>query len=193
MRRRSRRTVPALALSLALLAGCAAVVLSLVQRLTSARQLLSYASASARLRVMTWDDRWVLVAGAGAVVVGLVLVALAILPGRAILLPLTGDDQFAAGVGRRGLCGSLRAAAHSVEGVHSARIRLRRKNVRVTVRTGYAHSANLTETVRAAVDERIARIGPRSALRVSVEARTKPGLTSRRRSVAGEPRKAGAL
>ena len=171
MRRRPRRALPAVALALALLVLCVAVAWSLVQRLTGAREYLSYGSVAARLHATAWDDRQVLIAGAAAVLAGLVLLALAVLPGRAVVVPLTGAEDFAVGVARRGLRGALRDAAQSVEGVRSARVRLHRNRVRVTVRTGYAHTASLAEAVCAAVDERIGCIGTYPAPRVSTRLR----------------------
>ncbi len=171
MRRRPCRAVPAAVLALALLAVCVIVVLSLVQRLTGARDSAVWAGIEHRLRETVWTDGWVAGFGAAAVLAGIVLLGLAVLPGRPVVLPLTADDGIAAGVTRRGLRTALRAAAQSVEGVHSARVTLRRKTVRVVVRTPRAHPADLAEAVRAAVGERLGRIGPRSSPRISLRLR----------------------
>lgn len=171
MRRRPRRAIPAALLALALLATCVAVVWSLLQRLTGAREFISYHGIAGRLHTVAWDDRQVLIAGAATALAGLVLLALAVLPGRAVVVPLTGAEDFAAGVARRGLRGALQDAAQSVEGVRSARVRLRRNRVRVTARTGYAHTASLAEAVSAAVEERIGRIGACPAPRVTTRLR----------------------
>jgi hypothetical protein len=166
VRRRPRRAIPAALLALALLAICAAVVWSLIQRLTGAREFIYFHEIAARLHIIAWDDSQVLIAGAVTAPAGLVLLALAVWPGRAVMVPLAGAEDFAAGVDRRGLRGALRDAAQSVEGVRSARVRLRRNRVRVTARTGYARTASLAEAVSAAVGERIDRIGACPAPRV---------------------------
>ncbi|WP_280267553.1 DUF6286 domain-containing protein [Nocardia wallacei] len=171
MKRRPSRAVPAAAVALALLAVCAVAVLSLVQRLTGAREFVSYDAVVNRLHEIAWESPWVAVASGGAVLAGLLLLALAVLPGRPVVVPLTADDEITAGVLRRGLHAALRDAALSVEGVHSARVRLRRKTVRVTARTGHAHPADLPDAVCAAVDERITRIGPHPTPRVSTRLR----------------------
>ncbi|RDI43295.1 DUF6286 domain-containing protein [Nocardia mexicana] len=171
MRRRPSRAVPAATVALALLAVCAIVVLSLVQRLTGAKEFVSYDSIVNRLRDIAWEGPWVAVAGVGAVLAGLLLLALAVLPGRPVVVPLAADDEITAGVLRRGLHGALREAAQSVEGVQSARVRLHRRTVRITARTRHAHPADLPEAVCAAVDERVARIGPHPAPRVSTRLR----------------------
>jgi len=175
MRRRTRRVLPAVVLALTLLALCVAVVWLLVQRLTGAGAFISYGGVIAHLNAATWGDRQVLVAGAATLLAGLVLLALAVLPGRAVVVPLTDADDFAAGVARRGLRGALRDAAQSVEGVRSARIRLHRKRVRVTIRTGHAHTASLAEAVCTAVDERIGRIGAHPVPKVSARLRKAGG------------------
>ncbi|MBY8863858.1 DUF6286 domain-containing protein [Nocardia sp. CA2R105] len=180
MRRRPRRALPAGVLAVALLAACAAAVGPLVQHLTGAREFVPYGRIVARLHGIAWDDRWVAVGGIVAIVAGLTLLMSAILPGRAVVLPLVGDDGFTAGVARRGLRGALQDAAQSVEGVRSARVRLRRKKVRIKIRTAYVHVAGLSERVGTAVDERMTRIGPDPAPRVVVVARRGGGSGGRR-------------
>ncbi|MBF6174871.1 DUF6286 domain-containing protein [Nocardia blacklockiae] len=176
MKRRPNRAVPAAVLALTLSAGCVVVVLSLVRYLTGATGPVSYDAVTERLRETTWADGWVAVFGAAALLAGIVLLGLAVLPGRAVVLPLDSDDVLTAGVVRRGLRAALRDAAQSVDGVHSARVRLRRKAVRITVRAPRAHRADLAETVRAAVDERVACIGPQRPPRVSARLRATGSL-----------------
>ncbi len=171
MKRRPRRALPASVLAVALLTACLVTVGSLIEYLTGTKGFVPFGWVVARLHAIAWGDRWVAVGGVVAVAAGLALLTPAILPGRAVLLPLAGDDGFAAGVARRGLCAALRDAAQSVDGVRSARVRLRHRKVRVTIRTAYVHSAGLNERVRAVVAERIALIGPDPAPRVAVTAR----------------------
>ncbi|MCM6776348.1 DUF6286 domain-containing protein [Nocardia sp. CDC159] len=167
MRRSPRRVAPAVLVALIGLACCAVVVLSLLQRLTGAGEFVSYDGVANRLHEITWADSRGLAAGLIAGVAGVALLALALLPGRSILVPLVADDEIAAGVGRRGLDAALRAAAQSVEGVRSARVRLRRKRVRITAKASHAHPPELPDAVRAAVDERIGSIGPCASSRLA--------------------------
>jgi hypothetical protein len=180
MKRRPRRALPASVLAVVLLAACVVGVVSLIQYLSGTRGFVPVGRAVARLHRIAWDDRWVPVGGVVAIGAGLALLMLAILPGRAVVLPLAGDDGFAAGVARRGLCAALRDAAQSVDGVRSARVRLRHRRVRVKVRTEQVHAAGLSERVRAAVDERLTRIGPNPVPRVVVVARGGGGSARRR-------------
>ncbi|WP_067680553.1 DUF6286 domain-containing protein [Nocardia miyunensis] len=197
MKRRPRRALPASVLAVVSLAASVVIVGALIQHLNGTREFVPYGRVVARLHEISWTDRWVAVGGVFAIAAGLALLMLAILPGRAVVLPLAGGDGFAAGVARRGLRRALRDAAQSVEGVRSARVRLRRKKVRVTIRTACVHSAGLSERVHAAVDERITRIGPDPAPRVVVAARRGRGSdeSEGRRGVsdAAPIRGAGAL
>nr|WP_221332979.1 DUF6286 domain-containing protein [Nocardia transvalensis] len=156
---------------MALLAVCVVVALSLVHKLTGARQIVSYDGVADRLHTLTWGSSWVAVAGVAAGAAGLALLALAILPGRPVVVPLAADDEITAGVLRRGLRHALRDAAQSVDGVSSARIRLRRRTVRVTARTARAHPADLPDLIRTATDERLTRIGPHPSPRVTTRLR----------------------
>ncbi|MFF0493380.1 DUF6286 domain-containing protein [Nocardia sp. NPDC004068] len=90
---------------------------------------------------------------------GLALLAAAGLSGRRVLVPMVADDEITARVARRGLATALRVAAQSVAGVRSARIRLGRSGLRVVAKAAGARPG-LAEEVRAAVDARLANIGP---------------------------------
>ncbi|MBF6326907.1 DUF6286 domain-containing protein [Nocardia transvalensis] len=172
MRRRPRRVVPAVVVALTLLAGCVIVALSLIQRLTGASEFISYDGVMNRLHETTWGDPRGAGVGVAALAAGVMLVALAVLPGRSIVVPLVADDEVTAGVGRRGLHEALRAAAQSVDGVRSARVRLRRKRIRITAR--HDGGVELAHSVRAAVEERLSRIGPCATSRLPAALRQMP-------------------
>ncbi|MFI5777540.1 DUF6286 domain-containing protein [Nocardia sp. NPDC051570] len=159
--------VPAVLVALILLAGCVTVIVSLVQRLMGASEFVSYDGVMNRLHETSWADSRGLALGVLGAAAGLVLLALAVLPGRSILVPLVAEDEIAAGVGRRGLDEALRLAAQSVEGVQSARVRLRRKRVRITAKALQSHRPELPDAVRSAVDDRLGRIGPCASSRLS--------------------------
>lgn len=151
-----------------LLAACVIVAGVLIQHLTGTSEFVSYDRIVARLHEVTWDNRWVAVVGVILVATGLVLLTLAILPGRPIILPLTDDDGFTAGVARRGLRSALQDAAQSVDGVRSARVRLRHKKVSVKIHTDSVHATGLTDHVYAVVNDRVASIGPTPTPRVVI-------------------------
>ncbi|MEU7144813.1 DUF6286 domain-containing protein [Nocardia sp. NPDC046473] len=166
MKRRPRRVIPAIMVAVLLLAACVAVAVSLIQRLIGAHEYLSYDTVAADLHGMTWHDMPVLAVGVAAVVFGFVLLALALWPGRAAVLPLDTDDGMSAGVTRGGLRTALRSTAASVDGVSSARIRLRRKGVKVSARTDRAGADGLPEEICETLTRRVQEIGPQPVRRV---------------------------
>jgi hypothetical protein len=186
MTRRPHRAVPAAVLALALLGVSAAVALTLIPGLTGAPDYLWRDVVVRILHDISWNDARVAAAGLAAVAGGVALLALAVLPDRATVLPLATGDGIAAGVDRSGLHRALGAAAESVDGVHSVRIRLRRKKVRVIARSG-ARSPELRRAVRDAVDERVTRIAPASSPRVSARVR-RMGPGARQRNSRGDGR-----
>ncbi|MBL1076418.1 hypothetical protein JK358_18635 [Nocardia sp. 2] len=103
MIRRPRRVGTATALAAALLALSVATIVSLVQRLSGARQFVSYDTVATRLHDIHWGDTVVLTAGIIVAALGLLLLALALTPGRAVVVPLEPMDGSDAGIDRRSL------------------------------------------------------------------------------------------
>ncbi|WP_328394418.1 DUF6286 domain-containing protein [Nocardia sp. NBC_00416] len=171
MIRRSRRTLPATLVALVLLGGCVAVIVSLVQRLRDTGEYISYNTVARYVHETAWSDLPVLFAALAAVVIGVLLVAAAVFPGRARVLPLTAEDpagDLDAGVRRGDLAAMLRGAATRVDGVESARIRIRRDTVTVTARTDRHNQDGMAEEVCAALRARIQQVG-RPVRRVRTE------------------------
>jgi hypothetical protein len=184
MMRRPHRAVPASLVALVLLGTSAAVALTLIPGPTGAPDYLWHDGIVRVLHATTWDDPRVAGAGLAAVAAGLALLALAVLPDRTTLVPLTAPDEIAAGVLRDDLHAALGAAARSVAGVRSARVRVRRRRVRVIARTDLAKSPELTRAVLAAVDDRVTRIGPNPSPRVAARVR-RGGRGPARRRIGG--------
>lgn len=107
MIRRPRRVVPAVLIALAALTLCVVVTVSLVGRLLGRTEVVSYDSIAQRMHDTHWGDGVVLDAGVAAAVLGLILLLLAVLPGRPVVVALDDVDGSAAGMSRR----SLRAAS----------------------------------------------------------------------------------
>ncbi|MFI6869482.1 DUF6286 domain-containing protein [Nocardia sp. NPDC050406] len=166
MIRRPRRVVTAALVAIALLALCVAVAVALIQRLAGAREFVSYDSVATRLHDTTWGDPLVLAVGIGVALLGAVLVASALVPGRATVIPLEPVDGSAAGIERRSLRTALRRSALGVGGIDSARVRLRGKTIRVSANSDRVDIHDLPETVRAAVADTLDRIGPRESRQV---------------------------
>ncbi|PXX60896.1 hypothetical protein DFR70_10987 [Nocardia tenerifensis] len=166
MIRRPRRVLPAIVVAVLLLAVCVAVAVSLIQRLVGAHEFLSYDTVASDLHGMTWHDMPVLVAGVATAVLGLVLLALALWPGRAAVLPLGDEDGLTAGVTRGGLRTALRSTADTVDGVSSARIRLRRNAVKVSAHTDRSGADSLPDEICQTLTRRVQEIGPQPVRRV---------------------------
>lgn len=161
MIRRPRRAVPATLVALALLAACIAVGVALVQRLMGVREYISYDRVARELHGLTWNEPPVLVAGIASAVLGALLLAVALLPGRARVLPLTGSrpDGIDAGIRRRDLRALLRAGAAEVDGVVSARIRLRRDKALAIVHTDRHSHDDMAAAVCSVLSERVQEAG----------------------------------
>lgn len=161
MSRRPRRVVPAVLVALTLVGACVAVGVALVQRLIGVREYVSYDRVARELHALTWDEPQVLVAGIAAAVIGALLLMAALLPGRARVLPLTGSrpDGIDAGIRRRDLRALLRHSAAEVEGVVSARVRIRRDRALAIVRTDRRSHEDMAAAVCSALSERVQEVG----------------------------------
>lgn len=171
MNRRPRRVTPAVVVAVVLVAAAVLVAVSLIQNLSHSAEFVSYDSIATRLHDTSWNSHWVLGAGIGAVVIGVVLLAAAVLPGRRVVVALEPEEGMDAGIARRSLDGALADAAASVAGLENTRVRRSRKRIRVQGRAVHADHTDLEQTVDAAVGDRLARIAPRSAPPVSVSLR----------------------
>ncbi|MEV0359435.1 DUF6286 domain-containing protein [Nocardia sp. NPDC050697] len=172
MTRRPRRVVPAVLLALVLLAAAVVVIVSLVQRLTGARELVSYDRVAAELHAITWGETPVLVAGVIAAALGALLLIAALWPGRTLLVPLVDEEGLRAGVSRRGLRAAVRESAETVDGVTARGVRVRRRSVRVKAATDRVESAGTAEAVADRVSNRLREIGTRSVRRVRTSLQT---------------------
>jgi Family of unknown function (DUF6286) len=100
-----------------------------------------------------WDQLVIQVWSAILIVIGAVILALELKPRRVTRLPLrSGDDATDAAVTRRGLAGTLQAAATGVDGVSAASAVVRRRRARVTA-TAAARGRPATEALRQPVTQ----------------------------------------
>jgi hypothetical protein len=169
MKRRPRRSVPAVLTALVLLAACVLVTVVAVQLIIGERPWISYDSAASALHGTRWTDVLPAVAGGVAALAGLVLVLAALLPGPPTVLPLAG--RFDSGAARGGYRSTLRAAAAAVDGVSDAAVKLGSRKLKVRVKTTRTRPDGLADTVRAAVGHRLDQIGPATRPAVSVRVR----------------------
>ena len=100
-----------------------------------------------------WDQLVIRVWSAVLIVIGAAILAVELKPRRVTRLPLRSDnDATDAAVTRRGLAGTLRAAATGVDGVSAAAVTVRRRRARVSV-TAAARGRAATEALRQPVTQ----------------------------------------
>ncbi|MEV6238695.1 DUF6286 domain-containing protein [Lentzea sp. NPDC051838] len=150
MTRRSRRALPAAITAFVLLAVSALVAACAIQLIVGETPLLSYDVLAAGLHDMTWSAPAVAAAGGVVGAVGLLLLLVAVVPGRARTAAL--DPHTSVSV--RGLRNALRSAAQ-VDGVESAVVKVGRRRVKTVVRTRRAVVDGLADAVRTSLDHRI--------------------------------------
>ena len=119
-----------------------------------------------------WDAFVVRVWSAILIALGALVLILELKPRRVTRLSLrSGDDATDAAVTRRGLAGTLRAAATGIDGISSARIKVRRRRASVTAGSaarGRAAATALTEPVTQAVRDRLDSLDLRHPPRLKV-------------------------
>ncbi|MET7860075.1 DUF6286 domain-containing protein [Streptomyces sp. NPDC005318] len=170
MKRRPRRTIPAALTALVLLAVCVLLAVVAIQLIIGQSPLITYRSVTDTLHSTHWNDTIVLIAGGTLVLLGLLLLLAALLPGKPTVLPLTGDVD--AGVARRSLRHALQHAVASVDGVSRVKLKLGRRTIVARIRTHRTDTAGLTDAVHAALDQRLDQVGPltRPAMKIKLRA-----------------------
>jgi hypothetical protein len=169
MKRRPRRSVPAVVTAVVLLAACVLVAVVAIQLILGERPWVSLDAVATDLHDLRWTDVLPAVAGGVVALLGLVLVLAAILPGATTVLPLGGS--FDAGAARGGYRSTLRAAAAGVDGVSGAAVKLGTRRVKVRVVTERTRPDGLADAVREAVGHRLDQVGPATRPAVSVRVR----------------------
>lgn len=129
------------------------------------------------------DDVWILTGAAVTAALGLLLIVLALTPGVRRQLPLRvpadSRGRMRAVLDRKGAVLLLRDAAMRVPGVSAARVRVRRRRVKVRADVRFGDTAEvkdeLTETVRREQHDQLALARP---LRLAVRVRHSPARRS---------------
>ncbi|MFC3983634.1 DUF6286 domain-containing protein [Streptosporangium jomthongense] len=116
-----------------------------------------------------WSDPAVFAVALVVTAAGIVLFALAVLPGKTRLVPLeSADSRMVIGLTRAGLRRTLRAAAESVDGVGRARVRLGSRDIEVTVFTDADRTGHLLRQVGIVVGDRLTALGAMCAREIVV-------------------------
>ncbi|GAA2602712.1 MULTISPECIES: DUF6286 domain-containing protein [Streptomyces] len=168
----SARRVPAgiVALLLLLLAG---VFLYDIVAVRAGRSALGWRRDLARqLAERPVDDTWVLVGAGVAAALGLWLLLLALTPGLRRVLPMRRTHpDVRAGLHRDAAATALRDRAMEVSGVRSARVRMRRRKVRVRARSHFRDMDDVRADLDGVLDDAVRGLGlarpPAVSLRVA--------------------------
>ncbi|GAA1757721.1 DUF6286 domain-containing protein [Streptomonospora arabica] len=170
---RPRRSWPALIVGALVLGVAALAAVEVASALAGAPMRTSVTSAAGEhAATARWSDPVVQTASAVAAATGLVLIAVALVPGRSRFTALrTADPELVVGLSRSGLKRTLAAAAQEVGGVRAARVSVGRRRVRVRVRTDLREAPELRGEVSAAVGRRLAELEPVSAFKVTASVR----------------------
>lgn len=124
-----------------------------------------------------WDDPDVLLTWGVLLLLGLGLLAVAVIRGRPRTVVLNSDGTHAAHlrVRRRSLERYLAGVATAQPGVHGARAAVRRGRVRVRADSAPGSTADVRERVHRAVSDRVQSLDPSPTLATSVSVRSREG------------------
>jgi Family of unknown function (DUF6286) len=169
---RPSRKVPAAVTAVLLTAAALATAIAAVAAATRGRAQqppLTWLTPLGRAR---WDDPATLITAAVACLLGLLLLALALTPGRPRLIALASEDpQTVTGITRAGLRRHLATVAVGVDGVSRARVRLGRRRVQVKAATPLRDARELPGQVTQALTTRLEELRPLRPVRVHVNVR----------------------
>jgi hypothetical protein len=166
VKRRPRRSIPAVLTALVLLSACVFTAIVAFQNITDQPPWVSYTSVANWLHGQHWNGLLPMIAAGTSVLLGFVLLLAAVLPGKLTVLPLQG--QLESGASRRSYRSTLRAAASGVDGVSATKLKLGRRRVTARVRTERITTDGLREAVQAAIADRLAQIAPATSPTVNV-------------------------
>ncbi|GAA2757410.1 DUF6286 domain-containing protein [Actinopolymorpha rutila] len=173
---RPRRVLPATIVALVLAVVAALVAVEVIGGLFgSPPGLLPVDGLSALGRETRWNDALPFVVCGAGILLGLLLLFLAVKPGRprAVVLA-SADPQVVMGIESAGMSRHLARAAESVPGVSSAQVAVSARRVRVVASSPLRDTAGLDEQIRTAVTERVDELAPmagRPNVRVTVRRR----------------------
>jgi hypothetical protein len=124
-----------------------------------------------RLLAARWDDDETLAIGAAIALLGLLLLAAGLTPGRRRLVPLAGDDpHLTVGATSSGIRNAIANSAREVDGVHSVRVGVGSRRISVQARCTLRDVGGLEDALRSAVEECLEGIAPIRRPKVRVRA-----------------------
>lgn len=169
---RPRRALPAIVVSALLAAATGLIAAYLISKYVGHQVHVLPKGLFQAGHEFHWDDPRPLVASGVACALGLLLISLALLPGRFRVVPVASQDPHSvAAMTRAGLRRYLADAASTVDGIASAKVKVRRRRVRVYAASSLRDTEGLAAQVETAVTERLDVLSPLRPLRVRVSVR----------------------
>lgn len=181
LRRRPSRAIPSVVVLVLVLIVGVGLLWAGIQKLSTGQWWPQLSSAADSASSASWNSPWGWGAAAVAVVLGLVLLLCAVLPGgfNAARLNRQQVDADYSGapieavIGNRGLATLASSAASQIDGVSGVKSSATAKTVIVRVTTPLHESSELVGEVKAAVEERLASADLTRFPKVRVSAQSK--------------------
>ncbi|GAB2623411.1 hypothetical protein GCM10027168_64230 [Streptomyces capparidis] len=169
----SARRVPSAVVALLLLAAAGLLLYDTVAVEAADRRAGRWRRELAdQLAARQLDDAWVLAVAAVAVLAGLLLLCLALTPGRRAVLPMAAPGpDLRAGLDRRAAALALRDGALRVAGVRAVRVKVGRRRARMRADVHFRDVAEVREELENVLADDIAGLGLVRPPRVSLTLR----------------------
>lgn len=165
--RRRRGTAAILTALIILLAAAFVAAQAILLQLGRPTWLIDSTQIGHRLAATPFNDRAVLITAAVAVVVGLWLLILAVLPPRRALTELReADPLLATGITRSGLRRALAGSAVTIDGITAARVRIHGSTAAATLHTPLRRTDGLAQNATDTLNEKLAALNPARPLAV---------------------------
>lgn len=171
---RPRRVVTAVLVATLLAVAGILTAIMVISAVTGHHDVLFATAVAHAGRQLHWDDPATLAIGAAAAAIGIILIALGLVPGRGTMVAIVSPDpQTVTGITRYGLRRYLAAAATEVDGISRARVKIRPRRVRVKASSPLRDARGLSGQVKAAVTSRLEEMAALRPLHASVTVRRK--------------------
>ncbi len=170
---RRPRIVPAVIVAIIIGAAGVTVAIDVIAvRANHHAQIWPYRQMATQMRQTHWGDGIVIAVAAALIAVGLILLSLAIVPGREKLIALNSErSEEAVSTTRKSLRRMLHRAISDLDAVDNVEVRLRRRAVRLSVGSPLRDPGNLATEARSMAIDRLEQIGVNRPPRVTVRVR----------------------
>lgn len=177
LRRRSSRTVPATITAIALLALAVVVIWGSVAYLTQGSWPAFASNGSDAIEPTTWSHPSVSVASGIAAILGLLLLIIAILPGKQTALEIIGSrggvkNTSETVISPRGLARLTSSHVDQTDGVDSSSVTVTAKRVTVDAKTSLHQAKGLSKDLEESITEKFDSIGLSPIPKVTVRVHT---------------------